>query len=257
MAGYQNNMSILLTKIERRLGLVPLAKYLPKEFSKEVWADVIKMDSLDTFSRFYPRKISFKITNETAPKKNGWYYIDEDYIGGQKILGVGDLDWTAFGNRSLGLAQQFGYGLPDVSLANYGMDDISNLIMRGNYASIFSNNVYVEFEYPNRIRLTSVANNEVNLGDFTVILYVKHLDDLSSISPTKMETFEQLAQADVAGFLVNNLKYWDGLETVLASTDLKLGNLENEAAKRDNVIDKLETSYVSAGNDAIPLIISQ
>ena len=255
MAGYQNNMSDLINKIERRLGMVPLTPHLPKEYGKEAWADVVKTDTLDTFSRFYPKKIPFKVTALTAPKKNGWYYIDEDYLGGQKILGVGDLDWTAFSNRSLGLAQQFGYGLPDVGMTNFSLSDIQTLVMRADYASMYNNNVYPEFEYPNRLRLVSVGNNDLNIGEFTVNLYIKHSDDLSSISPTKMETFEQLAQADIAGFLCNNLKYWDGFETILSTIDLKMSNLENEASKRENIVDKLEQNYVSAGNEAIPLMM--
>ena len=77
-----------------------------------------------------------------------------------------------------------------------------------------------------------------------------------SIAPTAMEKFEQLCQADIALFLSNNLKYWDGLETVFATIDLKLSSLESEAGKRDNIIDYLEQSYVSAGNKAIPLIMT-
>jgi hypothetical protein len=77
-----------------------------------------------------------------------------------------------------------------------------------------------------------------------------------SIPPTAMEKFEQLAQADVAGFLVNNLKYWDNFETIFSTTDLKLANLETEYGKRDSVIDYLESNYVSAGNKAIPLIMT-
>ena len=71
-----------------------------------------------------------------------------------------------------------------------------------------------------------------------------------------MEKFEQLAQADVANFLVNNLKYWDGFETIFSTIDLKLSNLESEAAKRDSIIDYLESNYISANNKAIPLIMT-
>ena len=69
-------------------------------------------------------------------------------------------------------------------------------------------------------------------------------------------TFEELAEADVANFLVNNLKYWDNFETVFSTIDLKMGNLENEAGKRDNVIEYLESNYVNAANKAIPLIMT-
>ena len=71
-----------------------------------------------------------------------------------------------------------------------------------------------------------------------------------------METFEALAQADVAGFLYNNLIHYDGLETVYANIDLKLNQLETEAGKRDQIIDKLNDSYVSASNDNIPYILT-
>ena len=86
MAGYQNNISKLVDKIEWRLGLIPLTKHLPEEFGKNAWANVIKEDTLLTYSRYCPRKWSFKVTEKTAPKKDGWYYIDQDYIGNQPIL---------------------------------------------------------------------------------------------------------------------------------------------------------------------------
>ena len=257
MAGYQNNMSKLIDKIEWRLGLIPLTKHLPEEFGKNAWATVIKEDSLLTYSRYVPRRFSFKVTPQTAPKKGPWYYIDEDYVGSQSILGVGDIDWTKFGNRSIGLAQTFGYGTIDAGLAaNYTLDDIMGMKQRADYASMFSNQIIPEFEAPNKIKLVAAGNYDVNIGEFNIILYLKHLDSLTSIPPTAMEKFEQLAQADVAGFLVNNLKYWDGFETVFSTIDLKMSNLESEYGKRESIIDYLEQNYVSANNRAIPLIMT-
>ena len=257
MAGYQNNISKLIDKIEWRLGLIPLTKHLPEEFGKNAWANVIKEDTLLTYSRYCPRKFSFKVTEQTAPKKGGWYYIDEDYVGSQSILGVGDIDWAMFGNRSIGLAQTFGYGTIDAGLAaNFTMDDIMGMKNRADYASMFSNQIIPEFEAPNKIRLVAAGNFDVNIGEFNIILFLKHLDSLTSIPATAMEKFEQLAQADIAGFLVNNLKYWDGLETVFSTIDLKMSNLESEYGKRDSVIEYLENNYVSAGNKAIPYIMT-
>lgn len=257
MAGYQNNISKLVDKIEWRLGLIPLTKHLPKEFGKEAWAKIIKEDTILTYSRYCPRKFSFKVTEKSAPKKGGWYYIDEDYIGSESILGVGDIDWTKFGNRSIGLAQTFGYGTIDAGLAaNYTLDDIMGMKNRADYASMFSNQIIPEYEAPNKIRLVAAGNYDVNIGEFNIILYLKHLDSLTSIPATAMEKFEQLAEADVAGFLANNLKYWDGFETVFSTIDLKISNLENEASRRDSVLDYLENNYISANNKAIPLIMT-
>ena len=256
MPGYSNNMSVLLSKIQRRLGMIPLCKHLPDEYNISAWADVIREETIETFSRFYPRKIKFKVNDMTAPLKNGWRYLDEDYIGNQKILGVADIDWSDFTNNSLGLAQQFGYGLPDIGMTNFSIADIQTLTMRANYASMFNNQLIPEFEYPNKVRLTAVGQNSVDIGEYVLNLYVTHLDDLTSIPPTAMEIFEQLAQADVATFLYRNLKYFDGLETVFSTIDLKLSDLESESSKRESIIDKLESNYVSAGNDAIPYIMT-
>ena len=257
MAGYQNNISKLVDKIEWRLGLIPLTKHLPEEFGKNAWANVIKEDTLLTYSRYCPRKWSFKVTEKTAPKKEGWYYIDEDYLGNQPILGVGDIDWTKFGNRSIGLAQTFGYGTIDAGLAaNYTIDDVMGMKMRADYASMFSNQIIPEFEAPNKIRLVATGNYDVSIGEFNIILFLKHLDSLTSIPATAMEKFEQLAQADVASFLAINLKYWDNFETVFSTIDLKMDNLENEVSKRDSVIEYLESNYVNAANKAIPLIMT-
>ena len=78
--------------------------------------------------------------------------------------------------------------------------------------------------------------------------------DISTISPTKMEVFERLAQADIARMLYMNLRYYDNLETAYINIDLKLSELQDEASKRDQVIEDLENSYVSTSNDNIPYL---
>ena len=75
-----------------------------------------------------------------------------------------------------------------------------------------------------------------------------------TIPPTMMETFEDLATADVARFLYENLKYFEGLETVYASMDLKLGDLEQAASRRDDIVQKLDDAHVSAANAHQPLM---
>lgn len=256
MAGYYNNMSALINKIERRLEILPLTPHLPEYLSKDKWADVIIEDSLDTFSRFYPKKITFNVNPQTAPMKDGWYYIDLDLLGGQKVLGVGDIDWSSYSYGLSSLGSQFTYGVPNFGISSmYNSDQIQMLSMQTDYASMFNNNIYPELEYPNKLRIVAIGNKIVDLGNFNIVIYVKHPDHLCTIAPTKMETFEQLAMADVATFLFGNLKYWDGFETVMASLDLKLSKLEEEAGKRESVVEKLEQSYISAGNEAIPFFI--
>ena len=77
-----------------------------------------------------------------------------------------------------------------------------------------------------------------------------------TISPTMMETFEELAEADVARFLYEELKYFDGLETVYANMDLKMGDLETKASKRDDIVQRLDEAHVSAANKYQPLMFT-
>jgi hypothetical protein len=99
------------------------------------------------------------------------------------------------------------------------------------------------------------GNVDVNLASFVVDLLVEH-SNLQTISPTKMETFESLAQADVARFLYMNLRYYDNLDTIYINIDLKLSELEQEGNKRDQIIDDIKNAYTLAASDTTPLIWS-
>ena len=256
-----NDFTLLVDKIERRLGLTIIGKRFPEQFNKDSWVDVIKKDTLPTFSRYFPRKLKFVVNDETCNKtkeKNKTvYYIKEELLGNTKLLGVIDIDWqdTSADNISLGQTAGYGYYVP-----NYGgIEDTFNTFMSlqaaADNASLYNNNIFLDFEYPNKIMISRAGSVDVNLSSFVVNLLVEH-SNLATISPTKMETFESLAQADIANFLYMNLRYFDGLETIYVNIDLKLNELEQIASRRTEIIDKLENSYVSASNDAIPYIIT-
>ncbi len=252
-AGFQNNMTLLLNKIERRLGTKPLN--LPEHLQKNKWAEVIEEDSLVTFSRYYPYEFKYELSDKD--KKGDTYYLDEDLIGGLQILGIRDISWEDFGSDSLALQQNAGYGIYDFLGANYGLADIGLMQMRADHMSLFNNGIYPIFDPPNKIKLVSAVGNDVgkSVGKFHIYIHVQHNKNLTTISPTQMETFESLAQADVAKFLYEGLKYYDGLQTVYATIDLKLASLEQEASKRDDVINYIKESYVSASNQNQPMIL--
>lgn len=255
---YSNDFTLLVNKLERKLGLIPLTPHLPKEFNKESWVDVIKEDSLVTFSRFYPYKLRYPVNEETTVKRNGIYYLNDDYLGDAKILGILDIDWSDFGSDNLSLAQigPYGYYSPSYfGCIPCALEQIMGYKMSADISSMFNSGIYIEYHDPNAFEVKGVGNLDFNLKKFVINVIVEH-KDLSTISPTKMETFEELAKADVATFLYKNLIHYDGLETVYANIDLKINELEQEASKRDQIIDKLNDSYVSASNDNIPYILT-
>lgn len=257
-----NKMTALLNKIEKRLGLIPLAPHLPKEFNKNAWAEVIEEDTLVTFSRYFYHQIRFVVNKETTNQRieNNikTYYIKDEYLQGMKLLGVRDINWSDFSSDNLSVSQTagFGYYTPDfMGCPQCTFETMLGYQMAADMQSLYNRGIFIDFEYPNKIRLTGSGNVSINLESFVVDLLVQH-PNLNTISPTKMEIFEALAQADVANFLQKNLRYFDGLETVYVNIDLKLSELESEASKRSEIIEKIENSYVSAANDNIPYIIT-
>ena len=257
-----NNMSNLINKIERRIGFIPITPKLPKEFNKDAWADVIKSDSMITFSRYYGRKIRFVMNNRTTVKRkenDRWvYYIKDKYLGDNILLGATDIAWEDYSSDNMyidSMAGASGYFIPNYS----GLDDTFETIIDTQIAtdinSMYNNNIFLEFEEPNRVILSATGGRTLNIDSYVINILVAH-QELATISPTKMQIFESLAQADVANFLYQNLKYYDGLETIFINVDLKLSELESEAAKRPDIIEELKNSYVSASNEAIPYIIT-
>lgn len=255
-----NDMSTLLGKIERRLGLAPLVPHLPEFVSKEKWAEVIMEDTIVTFSRFYPNKFPFVVDETTCDKKveNGttYYYIKDEILQGVKLLGLMDIDWTdhtaknsSLGSTSLG----GGYFYPSFGCPEATFGSMLTLQMQADVSSLYNRGLFLDFQYPNRFSVKGLGNTNYDLKSFVINLLVEHCS-LSTISPTIMNTFEELAQADIAKFLYMNLRYYDGFETAYVNIDLKLSELNDEANKRENIIDKIENSYVSTSNSNIPYI---
>lgn len=251
-----NKMNALLNKIERRLGTRQLN--LPDYLCKDKWAEeVICNETLDTFSRYIPNVMRVKL-DSSQKNKDGYFVIDEYICESVEILGVRDIDWSLFSKDSLRLQEAQGYGSFDFMTNNYGLDDVMLLQMRADHMSLFNNQIFVEYKPPNLLKLSTVTGADMTkeVRNYPVELFIKHADNLMTIPPTQMEVFEALAEADVATFLYNNLKYYDGLETVYTNIDLKLDQLSDSAGKRQDIVDRLEEQYVSAGNHNQPIMFT-
>ncbi len=251
-----NKMNLLLNKIERRLGTKPLM--LPEDIAKDKWVEeTIIPDTLLTFSRYFPYMVRIRLDPKTNKKKGDYYILDTDLLGGQEILGIKDIGWDELGNEN-SMVSQAGIGMYDYLSAynNYSCDDVMLLQCRADITSMFNNTIFVDFKEPNLIRLQSVTAGTItdSLGELPLDVLVCHPPNLMTISPTMMGVFENLATADVASFLVAYLQHYDGLETVFAGVDLKLNYLENWAGRREEFINELKESYVSASNTAAPLM---
>ena len=247
-------MTKLLNKIERRLGTAQLS--LPEYLQKDKWAsEVICNDTLDTFSRYLPHKIPYVIGPEN--KKGPYYLIDESICESVTILGAGDINWREWSHHYPGLMYG-GVNSYDMMTSGVDFETFADVQMMADHVSAFSNGIYVEFFPPNRIKLNIVIASSflTNFQRIPIELYVKHADNLKTIPPTQMETFERLAIADVATFIYEQLKMYDQLETVYANVDLKLASLEEKARERQQIVDELQQNFVSAANRNQPIMLT-
>lgn len=256
---FSNKMSILLDKIERRLGCRNIN--LPKEFSKDTWAKVIEQDTLPTFSRYFPHKMELLLDEYHLSKKEpATYLIDESDIPGDvEIIGVGDVSWKNLYNNPRAASAQYGmYGAYDgYSLTSF--EDFSLTQLAADSCSLFNSGIYVEFEPPNKVRLRGAINQDLgsSLRKFPIEVFIKHPSNLQTIHPTKMETFERLAKDDVAVFLHGELKMYDNLPILFGGeVELHLETIEEAMNDRENVIDKLEEGYIGAANTTQPICMS-
>lgn len=251
--GYANSMTRLLNKIERRLGTKSLN--LPENLNKDSWEEVIIEDTLCTFSRFFPFRFRYTMTSErNKDKRSDAYIIDENMIPGNvTILGVKDFAWDN-NMTGGGWVNQGVYGVEDWYDSSFSLEDIGLVQCAANQVSLFNNGLFVEFEPPNKVWLKNCYNRPVLLPHYQIDIFLSHSPSLSTIEPTKMNILEDLATADIAKYLYEELKYFEGVDTVFASIDLRLGDLQDAASKREEIISKLEEGYVSAANMGQPLM---
>ena len=258
---YANNMSKLIQKIEIDLGTD--AYNLPDHLKKDKWVDVIELKTLDTFSRYFPNKVTMVFdTRSMKTTPDGYYLIDEDTIGPDvEILGIKDIPWDdidAFG-AGTGYASSISpYGLYDLYPASLSYEDMINASIYATEGSLLNRGVFIDFQLPNKIKLTSslgIDGPSLGVLKFKVDVFIKHNKNLCTIEPTKMEIFERLAEADVATFLYNKLKFYDQLETVFSNSDLHLQELQDAANRRDDIVNEIKEGYVSMANKNQPGIM--
>lgn len=248
-----NQMTALLNKIERRLGMTVLT--LPEKLSKDNWHTIIEEDTLPTFSRYFPYKINTIIDNTC--EKDGYFFIDRDIPEGCKIIGIKDIDWEAYRGDPRFDKYGINFASYDLISRDYRIDDIAMTQTAADFMSLINLGIYIEFEYPNKIKLVSVNGSRVSrYRPFPLQIFVEHPNNLMTISPTMMEIFEQLAQADIATFLYQNLKYFDQQDTVYMQLDLRLDTLQEWMNKRDDIVRQLEEAHVSTANEGQPLIMT-
>lgn len=248
-----NQMTILLNRIERQLGLSVMP--LPDGLKKDDWAGIIMEDTIPVFSQYFPYKLCEIITPDM--KKGEWCYIDQNLPEGTRILGVKDLDWNAY--KSDWTYDKYGINTLSqdyMASREFILDDVALTAAGADLVSLFDLGIYIEFEMPNKIKLVTVNGAPVSqFRPFPLIILIEH-PGLYTISPTMMEQFTKLAKSDVALAIYNVLKYYDDFDSAYGSLQLKLDVLQDWANRRDDIIRELDEAHNTTANENAPMIMT-
>ena len=254
LLGHTNNqMTILLNRIERQLGLSVLP--LPDGLKKDDWAGIIMEDTLPVFSTYLPYSITTIIYPEDTDEQ-GWSYIDKHLPEGTRILGVVDINWQSYTQDQR--IEKFGVVRYAMDYLNYNnaIDDIGIQVGGSDMLSLFSAGLSVYLEWDrNRVRLSSISGNTISkFRPFPLKILIEH-PSLETISPTTMDPFFKLARCDVANTIYQILKFHDGLDTAYGNLDLKLDTLQQAAGEREDILRELKEASLTTANEHSPMLM--
>ena len=248
-----NSMTLLLNKIERRLGTKQLN--LPEYMSKDKWAEeVICNETLDTFSRFFPNKFPYILGPQN--RKGKYYLIDESICDHMTILGIQDIDWMAFRNAG-SFYERYGLNTIDAQTwmsRHYALDDIALTQTGSDLVSMFNLQIYPVFVKPNKIKLESVNGAPVHRWrSFPLKVLIEHTS-LFTLSPTMMKSFIKLCMCDISDHILSYIKYYSNMDTVYGTLDLQLDRLQDWSNKREDILREYSEAAMTTANESLPLI---
>jgi hypothetical protein len=229
------NQSEFLTSVKMDLGLYGLS--LPFEDDDEMIMKVVRLKTLSTYSAFLPYTVPIVLELDKLVVRRNTFeesvYELPEMFNGSPILGIRKIDHR---NKMLGQ----GYVSP-----MYSMDaDLYNGMMLGaanaNIYSAIAPPFTFKFETPNILTLYNIHSLSTEL---IAEVNLKHLPNLSTIKPTRWESFYELALIDVKKFLYQTLKHYKDLQTAYGTISLKIDDWENADSERKDLIEKWRNSY--------------
>lgn len=228
------NMSTLLTRIKRKLGLMAVAT--PFEDINEAIMDIIYDTTLPVFSKYEPvrKEIQVDLNCLKENRQTGEFteYLLPDY--GSRILFVEEVRPD--------ITRCSGYGYYAVGYPSIDMSAMQSLMISNASAQLMSATIPAitfEFEDPNLLR---IYNCYISTGVILRIAF-QHDNTLSSIPLSQEESFFKLALLDVKDGLYPTMKYYNDLQTAHGNISLKIDDWQNAESERNDLIERWEDTY--------------
>lgn len=238
------NMSRLITRIKRKLGLYSIA--LPLENPDEFIRSIIEDTTIPVFSQYNAvyERVRFNLHNLEKLEQRANYetYLLPDIFSNRELLYVSDVMYDEATISGIGY---WGGGVPLMSgsfvnqsmAANAGMALSSRMIPK----------VTFKYEHPRKITLWNVLSSTHLVFE----LAFAHDKSLASIPPTAEESFFELASLDVGEALYNTMKHYNEIDSPYGKINLKIDDLQQCASDRKQLLNEWDDRYHLDGNSII------
>lgn len=215
------NSSMVLQSIERNLG----ATLQVLELSTEEIMDVIRHETLPTFSKYYPFYTLLKIhpIEDKVPNRFNAFYIKTDF----ELLGVSKI-----------LAENY-MGNGGLPLANIDSDPI-NRQFTADIASMYIQPITFDFEEPN---IVSVYPKSALMGTFMLEIKVVHPDHMATIPLSMRDEFLKLALFDIRTTLYPIRHRFANINTTFGNIELFMDKLESASDDREALLEKWRANF--------------
>lgn len=229
------NLSELITSIKMKLGIYGLS--IPVENLDEQIHNVIKLETIKTYSQFFPQTFTmeFKLDELEVIKKSYMKtsVVLPDIFANRRIVSVRDV----FPGK---MDQGANHMYPELAPGDNFYESIMLGHAYGHLTSAVSPPFSFEYEHPNIVHLYNFASYTQQL---TMKVDVEHFENLSSIPPSQWESFKNLAILDTKIYLYGIMKHYTDLSTALGTINLKIDDWSDAQSTREQLLENWTASY--------------
>lgn len=237
---YFRNKAHLIKLIKQHCGVYNINLPLT---DKEIYEDIIRDDTLETFASFYPNVyvLPANLNQLRVPqaRENTTESVSDIYE-------LPNLAPLTEGNQIYSIAKVLPFNDYGFECASYSYETIDSFqalaVAQGiaNLQSLMEPPMFFEYLGGRRFRLTNGTYYRSH-----VIIYVEmsYNPELYDIPPGKRISFAELAEIDFKRTMYNNLKYWNDLKSAAAEFNLRVDDWSSADDDRRDWIQKQEETF--------------
>ena len=216
------------TEVIRHIEMYLGYKFSQLEVSQEEILDIIRMETLPTFSKYFPYPVNTSVDTslDLVPNSTNTFYLHSE----TEIINVN----RVITNTLLNQYTSVDCVATQVSPAYY-TDPISRQLDRDLYSAV-KNPITFRFIAPNKVEIT--PRSVVGLGQLMIQINTVHPDHFGTIPLNMREYFLKLALYDVEIMLYHIRRRFQSLQTTFGEMELFVDELAEAEDKKKELLEE-------------------